>query len=214
MVAGSIILPGAVIMANDGLSDVVLSRLVSQLHIDETITGSEFDLRLAADPEYARNIRILQQRLLVLRSHLDTTNREVMDVVVYIKNAMVSVSCNCFGPPGKTYQLKNLNWGQLCIYHTVPDRTCRTGRTCSCSSGCSCGCYTDGYFDGYDLDAPYYPARFDPAYPQENHWYAQQNRYPSIFGSNCNNTDATLCAVYYTVNGRINRGTGCRCVKK
>jgi hypothetical protein len=162
---GSIAVPGAVIMVNNDLSPVIQNRLEIQLHINESMTGSEFDLRLAANPNYARENRILRRRLLVIRDHRDTTNREEMDIVMFIKHAMASVTKNCFGPPGQTYLVRNLYWGAICIYHTVPDRTCNKRKSCDCNTSYFCS-------DGYGK-SPYYPAICDPMYPQENHWYNQ-----------------------------------------
>lgn len=160
---GSIAVPGAIIMVNNDLTPVIQDRLEIQLHIDETISGAEFDLRVQADPMYYRNVRALRRRLLVIRDHRDTTNRELMDIVMFVKSGMISVSKNCFGPVGQTYLLKNIYWGAICIYHTVIDRTCVT--TC-----CGCGGEAYTYCDGYGR-SPYYPATYDPMYPQENHSY-------------------------------------------
>lgn len=167
MIKGSVRVPGAIIMVNNDLSPSVQNRLEIQLHIDESITGQEFDLRYAAASDYPLAIRVLRRRLLVIRSHQDVTNRNEMDIVMFVKNGMISVTKNCFGPPGQTYQLKNIHWGAICIYNTDITRTCST-----CSS-CSGPSYT--YCDGYGR-YPYYPAIYDPAYPAENHEYWQQNR--------------------------------------
>ena len=99
MAIGSIAVPGAVVMVNNDLTEVVRDRLIQQLHIDEVISGDEFDLRFSVDPNYTRNIRALRRRLMVVRDHQDTSNREEMDIVLFIKSGMISVTKNCFGPP-------------------------------------------------------------------------------------------------------------------
>ena len=176
MSAGSIAVPGAIIMVNDTISEINQTKLVTQLHINEVISGAVFDVRFSADTSYPNNIRALRQRILVLRDHRDTTNRALMDVVIYVKHGMASISRNCFGPPGATYPLKNLYWGKLCIYHTDPDRTCLTNNTCSClCSGCN-PCSTDGY-----ASFPYYPALYDPEFPEENHPYNQVSTDSGVF---------------------------------
>lgn len=167
MVTGSIAVPGALIMVNNDLSPIIQSQLETQLHIDESITGEEFDLRMAADSDYPRNIRILRRRLMVIRDHRDVTNREEMDIVMFVKSGLISVTKNCFGVPGQTYSVKNIYWGALCIHHTVLDRSCNT--TCS-----SCGGPSYTLCDGYGR-VPYYPATWDPAYPQEYHNYPPWN---------------------------------------
>src|SRR5690606_14043120 len=167
MIKGSVVVPGAIIMVNNDLSSTTQNRLVTQLHIDEAITGQEFDIRLAGSTDYAIGIRILGRRLLVIRDHRDQTNRLEMDIVMFVKNGLISVTKNCFGPPGQTYQLRNIYWGAICIYNTDINRRCST-----CSS-CSGPSYT--YCDGYGR-SPYYPAIYDPAYPAENHAYWQKNQ--------------------------------------
>lgn len=164
---GSIAVPGALLMVNNDLSANVQNRLEIQLHIDETITGQEFDIRLAAEPNYPLYVRAGRRRIMVVRDHRDVTNRDSMDIVMFVKNGMISVTKNCFGPPGQTYRIQNVYWGALCIYHTVLDRSCRT--TC-----CSCGGPAYTYCDGYGR-VPYYPATWDPAYPQEYHNYPPWN---------------------------------------
>ena len=52
-------------MVNNDISVTIRTQLEVQLHIDESITGQEFDLRVAAQPDYARSIRILRRRRLV-----------------------------------------------------------------------------------------------------------------------------------------------------
>lgn len=204
---GSVALPGAVVLVNNDLSASVQNQLQIQLHIDETITGSEFDLRLAADPNYVQNIRAMQRRLLVMRDFRETANRTVFDVVIFIREALVYVEKNCFGPTGQTFYLAFLHWGQLGIYDT------NLNRSCGCDTRITiCGC---GVCDGYGR-APYYPARFDPKYPQENHWYNQQRSF-GVFGSQgCSQTpDRVLCRQYYCdAHGNVIPQIDCRLVKQ
>jgi hypothetical protein len=205
---GSIALPGAVVMVNNDLSPSVQNRLQIQLHIDETITGQDLDLRIAADPSYVKNVRAMRQRVLVMRDFRETANRTEMDVVIFVRESMVYVENNCYGPTGKTFALKDIYWGQLGIYETDINRTCST---CGCSAPISCSC-SDGYGK-----APYYPARFDPAYPAENHLY-NQVRESHVFGSTGNSPqtyDRVLCLTYWCdSNGNVIPLTGCRPVKQ
>lgn len=208
MVQGSIAVPGAIIMVNNDLSTTIQARLETQLHIDESITGQEFDLRFAADPMYPRSIRALRRRLLVIRDHQDTTNRTEMDIVMFVKSGMISVTKNCFGPPGQTYLLKNVYWGALCIYHTVLDRSCQDG---SCSQ---CGGPSWTYCDGYGR-SPVYPATYDPMYPEENHIYNQMNAGCCNGCGGCCNADPEyqLCRTYYCGSQGCIPDLDCRLVK-
>jgi len=230
MVQGSIATPGAIIMVNPDLSPSIQNRLVTQLQINEVITGEEFDVRFAAAPEWPTAVRILRRRVMVLRDFRDLTNRTEMDLVLFVKSAMISVTKNCYGPPGQTYLLKNVYWGALCIYNQDIYRRCN-------KHGCNCGGYApwwhgscgscggptyDGYTsglgqgcDGY-ARSPIYPATYDPKFPAENHWYNQVNQGGGVFNSygGCDAPgDLVLCS-RYQCNSKGCVGTlDCRLVK-
>lgn len=108
--------PSAIIFVNNDLTDNVQTRLVRQLHINEVISGTEFDARVAADPDYPSNIKQLDLRIMVLRSFEELDNRELADVVIFIKAALASILKNNFGPPGFTIAVIDIYWGKLCIY--------------------------------------------------------------------------------------------------
>jgi hypothetical protein len=138
MIHGSIAVPGAVILVNNDLSETIKNRLVVQLQIDEIIDGYTFDSRLLTDSDYVKNIRALRRRVMVVRDFRETNNRDVFDVVIFVKEAMASITQNCFGHPGGTFLVKYLHWGQLCIFDTVLDRSCS-----------SCGVwYSSSYHNG------------------------------------------------------------------
>jgi hypothetical protein len=209
MVSGSIALPGAIIMVNDTITSVNQNRLVINLHIDEVMTGNEFDLRINADSNYARTVKAHRKRLLILRDHRDTTNRALMDIVGFVKYDMLSITQNCFGPPGGTYKIINLHWGQLCIFNTEPDGTCLENCSTCCSSCTPC-CFCDGYSG----TAPYYPATYNPMYPQENHSYNQVDTNIAPFGCSCSDScDHTLCRIYYCDSEGCIPGIDCRLIK-
>jgi hypothetical protein len=203
MVNGSTTIPGALVMVNTGLADSVLNRLAIQLHIDEIIDAETFDIRLAADPNYVYNVRTLRRRVMVTRTFQDLTNREYMDVVLYVKHGMASIAINCFGVPGQTYLVSNLTWGSICIYNTDPYRTCLSCGSCSGSCGCC---------DGYCGNSPYYPARYDPCFPAENHPY-NQVRNTGTFGRTYTNTDRCLCGQYQCSSDGCIGVSDCRTVK-
>jgi hypothetical protein len=90
----------------------------SQLYIHETMTGDEFDARVAADPNYPDIVHSFGFRILVIRPDLrDYTNRELADIVLFVKGGMVSVEKNNFGPPGLTLSLERLEIHQLLRYN-------------------------------------------------------------------------------------------------
>lgn len=108
--------PPAIIIMNNDLVPDVQSWIEYQLQITETINGATFDARIAANPDYPAQVRQLLERLLVIRDFREETNRNEADVVVFVKNGMAAIEQNNFGPPGQTYRLKDLHWGQLYVY--------------------------------------------------------------------------------------------------
>ena len=108
--------PAAIIFVNNDLTNQTRDWIVKQLHIDEYMSGDEFDARVAADAQYPSNVRALNRRIMVIRDFREEMNREIADVVIFVKEALASIEKNNFGPPGQTYQVLNLYWGQLCVY--------------------------------------------------------------------------------------------------
>jgi hypothetical protein len=111
-------LPSAVIFVNADLTDQVRNHLVKQLHIDEIIDGYTFDQRLVVNPQYVQDLKLLNLRLMVVRPFTELDNRSAADVVIFVKEGMASVLKNNFGPPGLTFKVLSLYWGQLCIFKT------------------------------------------------------------------------------------------------
>lgn len=92
--------------------------LESQLFIDETITGQEFDLRVQNDPNYPFLIHSFNYRILVIRSDFsENTSREYADVILFVKNGLASVIKNNYGEPGLTIQISNINIYDLLRYN-------------------------------------------------------------------------------------------------
>lgn len=110
------LLPAAIVLVNDDLVDNVRDHIAKQLHIDEIIDGYTLDNRVIADATYNATVKANNQRILVIRPFTNTNNRDQMDVVLFVKSALASVQKNNFGPPGKTFQVVNLYWGQICVF--------------------------------------------------------------------------------------------------
>jgi len=111
-----VVRPAAVIFVNNDLTANVQDMFVRQLHINSVIDGYVFDDRIAADPNYVRDLKILDMRLMVVRSFEELQNREYADVVCFYSHGLVKIEENKFGPPGQTYPLVNLDWGDLYIF--------------------------------------------------------------------------------------------------
>ncbi len=107
------VIPSAIIFVNNDLTDNTQDHLVRQLQISEVIDGAIFDARVAADEEYPAKIKQLNLRLMVVRSFDELTNRDLADVVIFVKNGMAAVESSNLGPPGQSYSLLNLNWQAL-----------------------------------------------------------------------------------------------------
>jgi hypothetical protein len=108
--------PNAIIFVNNDLVDQVRQHITTQLHINEWITSAEFDARVAADPDYPDTIRALGLRLMVEGDHRHLNNREHADVVTFVKNGMMSVEYNKFGPPKPSFRVLDIHWGQFSIF--------------------------------------------------------------------------------------------------
>ena len=105
--------PSGIVFVNNDLTDSVQAALVKQLHISEVIDGYAFDNRILANPSYSDVVRQLDLRIMVVRSFLEQDNRTLADLVIFVTNGMASVLQNKFGPPGVTYAVSRLTWGQL-----------------------------------------------------------------------------------------------------
>jgi len=87
-----------------------ISGIDVQLQINETITKAEFDARVAADPNYPKVIHLQRLRVLVILSDFqDTTNRNLADVVMFVKQGLTSVEKCKYGEPGFTLDTQRLN---------------------------------------------------------------------------------------------------------
>ena len=100
------------------LDSIGKSTLESQLYIDETMTGEEFDARVVVDPNYPTIVHLWKQRILVIRPDFrDYINRELADVVLFVKQGMATILKNNYGPPGLTLPIQRLEIHQLLRYN-------------------------------------------------------------------------------------------------
>ncbi len=104
-------LPSAIIFVNgDGIDGYGTATLVSQLYIDGYMSKSEFDNRVLALPNYTDFIHANNYRILViLPTFRDYTNRELADVVIFVKSGLAAIEKNKFGPPGLTLPIERIN---------------------------------------------------------------------------------------------------------
>lgn len=134
------IIPAAIFFINADISDITKNTLKLQLSINEVLTDIEFDARVQADPNYSINIHLNNLRILVIRQNLqDYTNRELADVVLFIKQGLATVLKNNFGPPTLAVLISHINIFNLLngLKNTSYPLSCR-----KCCCGCCCNCFS------------------------------------------------------------------------
>lgn len=87
-------MPAAIAFINDDLTTNVKNMLVRQLHITEVIDGYTFNSRLAQNPSYPTEVKAANQRILVILDLTGPDNRNLIDVVLFVKNGLVTVIQN------------------------------------------------------------------------------------------------------------------------
>lgn len=109
----NLLAPSAIIFVNADLSAQVQSVIERQLFIDETMTGKDFDARVAVDPNYIDEIHARGSKILVIRPFNEYINRDKADLVLFCKNGLAGVEFNKYGPPGVTYQISSMYLSQI-----------------------------------------------------------------------------------------------------
>jgi len=114
-------LPPAIFFSNADINDGIKAKITSQLFIDETMTDIEFDARVQADPTYPDQVHLNGIRILVLRQTFqDYTNRNLADVVFFVKQGLASIEKNNFGPPALTFPVDRFNMYELLRFNNSP----------------------------------------------------------------------------------------------
>jgi hypothetical protein len=116
--------PPGLILANNDLTDNVKAFLIKQLHINIVMTGEEFDAMILSDPNYPAKVKELLARLLVIRNFQEFQNRELFDLVIFIKTGLAAVLKNNYGPLGITLPVLNLTWGKLGYFGPGFEKNC------------------------------------------------------------------------------------------
>jgi len=108
-------LPSAIIFINPEMSSNELQHIKEQLYVNEILQDTEFDARLVSDPNYIEVVHGQNLRILVIKNIFsDYTNREYADLVLFVKQGLLSVEKNKFGPPGASFPIVRFNlWSLL-----------------------------------------------------------------------------------------------------
>lgn len=96
---------------SDGYINAITKQILeTQLYIHETMTFSEFNSRVTADPNYADVVHLQNLRILViLPTFQDYTNRDKADLVLFYSHGNVTVEVNKYGPPGLCLPVQRIN---------------------------------------------------------------------------------------------------------
>lgn len=110
----------AIIFVENQIASQPLNYLSTQLFVTEIIDLPTFSARVAADPNYPLETHINQQRIIVLLDLHDQTNRIYADIVLVLKNGLVSVLCSNYGPPGITLSVDQVYINALIFLDKPP----------------------------------------------------------------------------------------------
>lgn len=121
------------------------TTIMTQLYIDGYMSKTEFDARVAADPNYPTIVHLQNLRILViLDSFQDGYNRDLADVVMFLHQGLADIEKNNFGPPGQSYEIQRMNlWAMLRAAHSPYVITLPFGAHAQCDA-CKYPFYCDG----------------------------------------------------------------------
>ena len=94
--------PGAILFINKEVSEQVLSVIQSQLFINETMSDGYFISRINNDGYYTQKVKVDGYRILVILEDFNNIlqpDRRLADVVMFVKNGLLSIEKNNYGPP-------------------------------------------------------------------------------------------------------------------
>jgi hypothetical protein len=114
-------LPPAIVFVNQDITEPIKNVLIEQLYIDETITITDFEQRLLGDAQYTSTVHNSGTRLLVIVDDFrNYSQRNLADIVIFVKQGLATVLKNNYGPPGLAVPVSNINIYQLLRYNNSP----------------------------------------------------------------------------------------------
>ncbi len=151
-------LPSAIIFVNNDLNEISKSTLLDQLKIHESISHQEFNDRVTVDPNYVSVIHNTNTRILVfLPTFQDLTNRELADIVIFVKQGLAAIEINKYGPHGLTVPIYKINIYELLKGAKIVNVTVGFGSQIPLSPKYIInedGSITNGIFTDHDLNDP------------------------------------------------------------
>jgi len=112
--------PPMIIFINTDLVQQVQGVFQVQFYLTQILDGPTFDGYVATIPNYVNQVHMNGQRIMVMRSLFDTTNRQLADIVLFAKAGLVSVLINKFGPPGITLPIARVTLLALITLNNPP----------------------------------------------------------------------------------------------
>jgi hypothetical protein len=123
------IINSAIIFCNSDISASIQATLVKQLYIVETITGVEFDARVAADPNYPSIVHLNNIKLLVLYKYPVVNNRNLANAIIFIKAGLAYLEDKVIGNHGEAFGVDKLSLSKLLGGNT---KSYQFNRLCQC----------------------------------------------------------------------------------
>jgi len=103
--------PGAILFINKEVSEQVLSVIQSQLFINETMSDGYFISKINDDGYYVQKNKADGYRILVILENfndISQPDRSLADVVMFVKNGLLSIEKNNYGPPMPSMTISDL----------------------------------------------------------------------------------------------------------
>lgn len=130
-------LPSIIFFINADISPITQLTLKNQLMIDEIMSDTEFHARVSVDPNYPIVVHLNDLRILVICQNLrDLTNRDLADIVLFIKQGQATVLKNNLGPPTISTSIERIN-----IFNLIENIKNRTFSCRKCRCCCNCCCF-------------------------------------------------------------------------
>ncbi len=146
--------PSAIIFVNSDLNTQMQSTIEKQLYVHYTMTGTEFDTLISNDPSYVEQVNLNDLRILIIQdSFMNTTNRNLADVVIFVSHGLANVEKNKFGPPIPQLKINDLNIYAL-LRAAGSDKVVTLPNFSNNTVQCSCGYIYNGIYDRSGAHCP------------------------------------------------------------
>lgn len=112
--------PAAIMAINGDVSESAVAMIKRQLMIDFTFDGYVWARALQIDPQYPKTLKALNLRVLVIEPTFEFRATDPtwssFDIVAFVKNGLINIEQNLFGPPIPQLSIEGLTWGKMGIF--------------------------------------------------------------------------------------------------